>query len=212
MWNEFINFLVSAISSLSNIFGYNTGIIILVATLIIKLALLPLSVKIVHGTLRRQKDLKKIQPELDTLKTKYKNQPELMSKKTLALYKENKISFFDKTSLFGSIAQMPLFIGMMSAIPKIIRSGQSFLWISDIARPDVLLTVIAAGLTFLSTIIGPNLPEQRKAFMLYLPVLLTCLFLWKLSAGIGLYWVASNAVGIGQSIILRNKAKTLEDV
>ena len=133
-----------------------------------------------------------------------------MSKKTLALYKERGISLMDGKSLLIGLIQAPVFIAMFTAIKKLVSPGDSFLWIQNIASPDVILTVVAAGLTYLATVAGPNMTAQGKTMMTWLPVFLTLFFLWKLSAGIGLYWVGSNIVSVLQSIIMRRRAQTLQ--
>jgi len=209
MWDGFISLLTGLISFLTGILGNNVGLAILVSTLLIRFALLPLSIRIAYGTLRRQKELNELQPELDNLKSRYKNDPQQMSQKTLALYKERGISLMDGKSLLIGLLQAPIFIGMFSAISKMISSGDSFLWVNNIASPDIVLTVIAAGLTYIATVIGPNLSEQSKTVIVWLPVFLTMIFLWKLSAGIGIYWIGSNVVSVFQSFMLRRKAQAL---
>jgi YidC/Oxa1 family membrane protein insertase len=209
MWNEFISLLVSLITFLTGILGHNIGLAILVSTLLVRFALLPLSVKIAYGTLRRQKELNALQPEIDSIKSQYRDKPEQINQKTIALYKERGISLMDGKSLLAGLIQAPVFIAMFSAIRKIIGSGDSFLWIHNIAGPDIVLTLIAAGLTWIATLIGPNLSEQSKHIMMWVPVFLTLFFLWKLSAGIGIYWVGSNVVSVVQSFLLRRKTQTL---
>jgi YidC/Oxa1 family membrane protein insertase len=211
MWNEFISLFANIITYFSGIFGHNIGIAILVSTLLIRFALLPLSVKIASGTFRRQKQLEALQPEIDIIKTQYKDKPEQISMKTLALYKERGISPVDGKSLLGGFLQAPIFIAMFSAIRKIIGTGDSFLWIHNIAGPDIILTLIAAGLTGIATLTGPDFSAQSKNIMMWLPVFLTLLFLWKLSAGIGIYWIGSNLVSVVQSFLLRRKVQAIHN-
>lgn len=206
MWNSLIELLVKAMSQLSGIPGFNTGLIILVTSLVFRFAFLPLTIKVACNGLQRQKKLQMIQPQLDRIKHLYRNNPEQLNRQTLDLYKKNEIAFFDKKGLISGILQAPLFIGMISAINRIVGSGGTFLWISDIARPDILLTAIAAALSLLASTISPNFNEQGKAIIIWMPVILTAIFLWKLSAGIGLYWVASNLVNVLQSLIVRHKS------
>ncbi len=208
MWNEFTGLFANMISYFTGVFGHNIGIAILVSTLFIRFALLPLSVKIASGTFRRQKELDALQPEINSIKTKYKDKPDQINMKTLALYKENGISPMDGKSLLGGFLQAPIFIAMFSAIRKMIGAGDNFLWIHNLASPDIILTLIAAGLTGIATLAGPNLSAQNKNIMMWLPVFLTLLFLWKLSAGIGIYWVGSNLVSVIQSLLLRRRVQT----
>ena len=101
--------------------------------------------------------------------------------------------------------QAPIFVGMYTAIRKLVVSGGNFLWISNIAHPDILLAVIAGFITYLASSLSPNLSSQGRSLMVWIPVAITMIFLWKLSAGIGLYWVASSVVSLFQSLILRYK-------
>ncbi len=205
MWNSFIDLLVSVMSQFSGIPGFNTGLIILFTSLLIRFALLPLTIKIACDNLHRQEKLQLIQPELEKLKSKYKDSPEQLNRHTLELFKRHQIAFIDKKGLFGGLLQAPLFVGMISAIKKIVGTGEAFLWIRNIAHPDFLLIMIATVLSYIASVLTPNLSVQGKNIMVWMPVLLTVLFLWKLPAGIGLFWIASNLVSVIQSLVVRRR-------
>lgn len=205
MWNSFIDLLVNIMTQFTGIPGFNTGLIILFSSLLIRFALLPLTIKIACGNLHRQQKLQLIQPELEKLKSKYKNSPEQLNRHTLELFKRHQIAFIDGKGLLSGLLQAPLFIGMISAINRIVGTGEAFLWIRNIAHPDFFLIMIAAALSYIASVLTPNLSEQGRAMMIWLPVLLTAVFLWKLPAGIGLYWIASNLVNVFQSLVVRYK-------
>ena len=205
MWNSFIDLLVYVMTQFSGIAGFNTGLIILFTSLLIRFALLPLTVKTACGNLQRQQKLQLIQPELEKLKSKYKNSPEQLNRHTLELFKRHKIAFIDKKGLLSGILQAPLFVGMISAIKKIVGTGEAFLWIRNIAHPDFFLIIIASVLSYIGSVLTPNLSEQSRTIMIWIPVLFTAVFLWKLPAGIGLYLIASNLVNVFQSLIVRHK-------
>ena len=103
-------------SFFANIFGYilnflynlvnNYGLAIILFTVIIKLAMLPLSIK-------QQKSLKKntkIQKEMQILQFKYKNDPEKMNQAVMKLYKDNNVSPF--SGCLGSILQLILLLSV----------------------------------------------------------------------------------------------------
>ena len=183
MWNSFIDLLVNVMTQFSGIAGFNTGLIILFTSLLIRFALLPLTVKTACGNLQRQQKLQLIQPELEKLKSKYKNSPEQLNRHTLELFKRHKIAFIDKKGLLSGILQAPLFVGMISAIKKIVGTGEAFLWIRNIAHPDFFLVIIASVLSYIGSVLTPNLSEQSRTIMIWIPVLFTAVFLWKLPAG-----------------------------
>ncbi len=205
MWNSFIDLLVNIMTQFSGIVGFSTGFIILFTSLFIRFALLPLTVEAACGNLHRQKKLQMIQPELEKLRIQYKNKPEQLNHHTLELFKRHKISLIDKKGLLSGLLQAPIFIGMISAIKRIVGTGEAFLWIRNIAHPDFFLVITATALSYIASVLTPNLSEQSKTIMIWMPVLLTIVFLWKLPAGIGLYLVASNLVNVFQSLIVRYK-------
>lgn len=205
MWNSFVDLLANVMSVFSGIPGFNTGLVILFTSLLIRFALLPLTIKMSCGSLHRQRKLQLIQPELEKLKSKYKNSPEQLNRHTLELFRKHQVAFIDKKGLLSSLLQAPLFVGMISAIKKVVGTGEAFLWIRNIAYPDFFLTMIAVFLSYIASTLMPNLPENGRTLMIWMPVLLTAVFLWKLPAGIGLFWIASNLVNVIQSLIVRRR-------
>ena len=104
------------ISFLANIFGYvlnfiyeiikNYGLAIILFSILLKLLLLPLTIK-------QQKTLKKsqkIQSELKVIQERYKNDPEKLNKEMMALYKRENMSPF--SGCLSSIIQLVLLLGM----------------------------------------------------------------------------------------------------
>ena len=88
MWNSFIELLMHGIRLLADVFGSNTGLLILILSLLIRFALLPLSTRLASRTMERQRKLNKLQPELNQLKVKFKDKPERIPQETLAVYKK----------------------------------------------------------------------------------------------------------------------------
>ena len=139
------------------------------------------------------------------MKSKYKNSPEQLNRHTLELFRKHQVTLIDKKGLLSGLLQTPLFVGMISAIKKVVVTGEAFLWIRNIAHPDFFLTMIAVFLSYIATTLMPNLSENGKTLMIWMPVLLTAVFLWKLPAVIGLFWIASNLVNVIQSLIVRRR-------
>lgn len=97
---------------LYNIFG-DLGLAIIAITLLIKLVLWPLSNK----SIRSQKSLQDLQPKIDELKAKFKDDKQGMSLALMQLYKENKVNPF--SSCLPLIIQLPFLI----AIFKVFKDG-----------------------------------------------------------------------------------------
>lgn len=112
---------------LSNIFGsYGLGIIAL--TVIIRLAMWPLSV----SQQRSMKTMQQLQPKMKSIQDRYKNNPQVMQQKMMEFYKENK--FNPMAGCLPLLIQMPIFILLYSSLmsPQFISmAGQSdFLFIN----------------------------------------------------------------------------------
>ena len=209
LWNGFVDLLIGGLISLSQVYNGNMGLAILTLSFIVRFALLPLSLKLSYRSILHQLQLKKLQPELQRLQTRYKNKPDRLAEETLKLYKRYGVSPIDGKGILGGLLQAPIFMGMFTAIRRGVGSGERFLWVGDLTQPDFFIMLIVTGLAYIATALTPNVSDQARNLMMWLPVILTAIFLWRLSAAIGLYWAASNTVGIIQAGILRYKTRHL---
>ena len=75
----------------------------------------------------------------------------------------------------------------------------------SLATPDAAVTAIVLLLTAISAYYFPSAAGGPAMFMVVVQVLVTAFILWKLSAGLGLYWAASAAVGAVQTFVLRHE-------
>lgn len=127
------------------VFLYNTvalqdiGLAIITLTLIIKIILYPLSVK----SIKAQKALQDLQPKMEALKKKYKNQPELLGREMMALYKAHNIS--PASSCLPLLIQMPFLI----AVYQVFRNGfkeESLSWLYSFVSNPHTINPLAFGL------------------------------------------------------------------
>jgi len=105
--------LYNAFIGLIAIFPWiDAGIVVVLLTIIVKLILFPLSQK----SVRSQMEMKLIQPEIDALKIKYKDNKQEQSLKTMALYKEKGINPF--SGIFLTLIQIPILIALYMVFYK----------------------------------------------------------------------------------------------
>ncbi len=194
-----------ALYALSQLYGGNLGLAILTLSLIVRLALLPLTLGLTRRAQEQQAKLRRLQPEIDRLNRRYRNDPERLGMETLKLYRKSGYNPLDLKGLLGNLAQLPLGFGLFQAIGQGLGQGSRFLWIGDLAQPDVLLTLLTGVLTLAASLLAPDLPRQYRLLLMALPALVTVFFMWRLAAGIGLYWAASTAVSLAQAAWLRRK-------
>ncbi len=203
LWYVYISFLQAVLFVLSHAFGGNLGLAIIALTMMVRLLLLPMTLKLSRRAIVQQRLLQKIQPQLQLLRKKYAHDPKRLTQESTRVFKSYGVHPVDGHGIMGVLLQLPIVLGLFAAVKRAVRSGGRFLWIADIAKPDFLLTMIVAILTYVSMIISPNPLAHSKIFYLLLPALATLFFLSKAAAGIGLYWAAYNAIGVFEKIILR---------
>ena len=113
----------------------DVGIVIIIITVAIKLALYPLT----KASIVAQKSMTDLQPKLEALKKKHKEDKQALAQETMKLYKENKVNPLG--SCLPILVQLPIFI----AIYWVLRAGlttQDFSGLySFISNPEHINTV-----------------------------------------------------------------------
>ena len=201
IWSSFLDLLRVVLFSLAHVCGGSLGGGIVLLSLLIRLALLPLTLRLAIRAHEYQAVIRRIRPKLDALQKCHAKNPAALAVATRELYSANGIGLAPKGTLLGTIVQMPIGAGVYQVIAASAKRVARFLWIGDLSRPDALVASVAAGLAGAAVAAGPSTGASRFAVAVASAV--TFLVAWKLSAGVGLYWVASNIVGVVQSLLLR---------
>ncbi len=118
----------------------NYGITILLLATLVRLLLHPLNMT----SMKSMRAMQKLQPEIERIREKYKNDPQAMNTATMALYKENKVN--PTGGCLPMVLQMPLFFALYAVINNAIdlRQAPFVAWIHDLSAPDLVLPL--AGL------------------------------------------------------------------
>ena len=199
--------LLSFISALTTLFDGNLGWAILALSLAARLALMPITLGMARKGLVNQRKIKALQPELEQLKERLRDRPQEMMAEMSKLYERNGVKFFDRSTLIGALLQLPVFALLYEAIKDASAKGGPFLWMKSLASPDGWLTVLVLVLSAVATYYFPTASESTQHMMVYLQVIVTGLFIWQLSAGLALYWLASSVVSVLQTVVLRWEAR-----
>ena len=195
-------FLAAAMSFLAQLFDGSMGWAIVALALAVRLALLPLTLHLARKMLANQEKVRLLQPQVTAIKERLAANPQEMFKAISALYKENGAHLLDRSSLLGGLLQLPVFALLYKAIGNASAGAGSFLWIRQLAAPDVLLTALVLLLTAVSAWYFPS-ADGPVLWMVALQVMVTAFIVWKLASGLGLYWAASALVGTLQTLVLR---------
>jgi YidC/Oxa1 family membrane protein insertase len=134
-----------------------------------------------------------------------------MQKKVMEMYKEHKVSPFG--GCLPLVIQMPIFIAFYQSLYKFdfkVAEHASFLWIPNIGQPDpyFILAILAAVTTYLQqrvSMVDTKDPTQKT--MLYFMPFFMAWIAYKMPAGLPLYWVVFNILGILQQMYVNMTAE-----
>ncbi|PKN04661.1 MAG: protein translocase component YidC, partial [Deltaproteobacteria bacterium HGW-Deltaproteobacteria-9] len=196
---------IPALYILNFLFGFvqNYGIAIIILTTIIKIIFWPLG----NMSYKSMNEMKKLQPKIEALKEKYKNDQTKIGQETMALYREHKVNPF--SGCLPMLIQIPVFFGLYKALMYSIelRHSPFFFWIQDLSAKDpyYITPVIMGATQFISQKMTPAMgdPMQQKV-MLLMPVIFTFFFL-NFPSGLVIYWLFNNILQIGQQYYINKK-------
>ena len=181
----------------------NYGWAILILTVIINVALLPLRISTIKSAMRMQK----LQPQVAAINEKYKRykltDPRQAEKnrELQDLYKREGVNPLG--GCLPNLLQLPFLWAFYTMLGSAIELRHaSWLWIHDLSSPSHLLTVCFVISMFLMQQLTPQAgmdPAQQKMMQFTMPLLLG-VFTWNLSAGLSLYWAAGNVISIVQQM------------
>lgn len=186
------------------------GTSIIILTVLIRLILWPINGK----GLKNQKILTKIQPDIEDLKKKFKDNKEAQAKALMELYSKNKIN--PLAGFLPILIQIPIIFALWRVFLNSVKSYTGllyrfveppiqiqsvFLGMFDLTGKSVLLAVIAGVLQYFQTKMilpsankagngnTPNFNRIMSQQMLYLGPVLSVVIFWNLPAALPLYWI-----------------------
>lgn len=191
----------------------NWGVAIILLTFLIKGLFWPLTAK----SYASMEKMKQLQPLMNNIREKYKDNREQMNKEVMALYKTYGVN--PASGCVPILVQLPVFFGLYQALLTSIAlrhasfitylPGTDLIWLADLSAKDPLyITPIIMGLTmFLQQRMSPPPadPMQRK-IMMFLPLIFTVLFL-NFPSGLVLYWLVNNVLSIFQQWLMMRKTR-----
>mgnify|MGYP003584287260 CR=1 FL=1 len=213
------NFLASIISPFEEILKFmitilhggfsNYGVIIILLTIIIKMLLLPLTLK----QDKSMRAMKKIQPEMDSVREKYKDNPQEMNKAVMELYQKHNVNPFG--GCLPVLLQLPILWALFNVIknPVIIPKDAHFLIFSLQAKDSLyILPVLNALIAFLQQKImnigGKSNPQMEMMTYIF-PVMMFAIS-FSMPAGLQIYWITSSAISVLQQYLI-NKWATIKE-
>ena len=220
--------LINALIILDRIVGGNFGLAIILFTMLLRIATLPLTT----NQYRSMKNMQAAQPVIQELQKKYKD-PKRRQEEMTKVYREFGINPLGCLAPF--MIQMFVFAALYRALAytvggnpeslvglsqrlydwSFLRDGlplnQHFLWL-DLGKPD--RTLILPILVFVTTYVqqkvsqtpnpNPQQAQQQQMMTWMMPLVITS-FMLSLASGVGVYWVISNLFSLFQSYYVYGK-------
>lgn len=188
----------------------NYGVAIIVLATLVRVVLHPLNM----ASMKSMRAMQKLQPEIERIRAKYKDNPQAMNTAMMALYKENKVN--PAGGCLPLLLQMPLFIALYSVLFNAIELRQApfFLWMNDLSAPDRLfevagfpirlLPLLMAGTGYLQVKMMPQSPQAGMPNMAIMNLIML-VFFYNLPSGLVLYWTVMNVLTMAQQwLVLRD--------
>ncbi|GAM08500.1 membrane protein insertase YidC [Geobacter sp. OR-1] len=183
----------------------NYGLAIIIITIILKILFYPLT----HTSYKSMKEMQKLQPKMQELKEKFKNDKDGMNRAVMELYKAHKVNPLG--GCLPMVVQIPVFFALYKALMFSIelRHAPFYFWIQDLSAKDpYYVTPLVMGVTmFIQQKMTPtNMDPVQAKMMLMLPVVFTFMFL-NFPSGLVLYWLVNNILTIAQQSYINRTVK-----
>jgi YidC/Oxa1 family membrane protein insertase len=199
--------------------GLSWGWAIVALTVIVRIAMIPLTVKQQQSF----RSMQALQPEIKKLQAKYKNDRQKLNEEMMAYYKENKVNPFG--SCLPLIIQLPIFFALYVVLVDIaeeVQAGEDLSmlwgWIPDIAislndlPPTTLWPLMAIYVLSQmgATLLMPtSVDPKQKYIFLFLPIVFAYFIVSppigasSFPVGLLIYWITTNLWTVGQAFVIR---------
>ncbi|EDY83576.1 60Kd inner membrane protein [Verrucomicrobiia bacterium DG1235] len=214
-------FLLQIMNGIQGVVG-NWGVAIILLTLIVRGALLPITLL----SMKSMKKMSKLQEPMKALKEKFPDDTQKQQQHMMELYKLNKIN--PVAGCLPMLLQIPIFFALF----YMLRSAAElrfadFLWISDLSKPDTIATIpnfpilgdFALNLLPFVWVITlayqmwtmptPSVDNAQAKMMKFMPFIFFP-FTYMFSSGLVLYWTVSNVFTIGQQWLVKRGGDEFE--
>lgn len=200
----------------------DVGVVIVLVTLIIRLILAPSF----HKSLKSQQAMNALQPKLNEIREKHKDNKEEQAKATMALYKEFKIN--PLSSCLPLLIQLPILIALYQVFRKALSNNLTglyafvtkpehinpqFLHFLDLSKPSLVLGILAGLAQFWQSklMMAKNtkgMDSTQKIMSMqttYVLPIISMIIAIKLPAGLPLYWIVTTLFAVAQQYYIIKK-------
>jgi len=185
--------------------GY--GWVLILFGVMMRIVLFPLNQKGMKAQMRNMA----VQPLMQEIQAKYKDNPEKLQKEMMKLYKEH--GFNPLAGCLPMLLPWPVLIALFFVFQNTIElRGVSFLWLPDLSAPDplyILPLFLGVSMFLLQWVSMKSIPQQNpqmKMMMYIMPVMMVFIF-FQLASGLNLYYATANIATLPQQVWIAKERK-----
>ena len=203
------NFLQEVLIWLHQTAGFSWGWSIVVLTVMVRIVLVPITVKQIHS----MQALQAHAPEMKALQQKWKHDKQRQNEELMKFYRENKIN--PAASCLPIVLQIPIFISLFyvlrhfdDRVLPIYGGSVDWLHLVDITQPvkdgwgPLLLVIYVASQLSSSYFMSSTMQGAQRIMLMVLPIVFVP-FILNFPAGLMLYWLTTNLWTTGQGLVTR---------
>jgi YidC/Oxa1 family membrane protein insertase len=216
--------------------GLSWGFSIIALTVVVRAALIPLTLK----QFRSMQGLQRLSPQIKELQAKYKDDRQRLNQEMMKFYQENKVNPFG--SCLPLVAQLPVFFALFYMLRKDLKidicgpeerivavakemgktlttigcdqvdpGSASFLFINDLTAKATggvlaILLVLYVGSQLLSSVLMSVTADRNQRFIMIALPFVFVPFIQSFPAGLLVYWITTNLWTVGQQYLIRRTA------
>ncbi len=206
--------VVSVVLALLNFlhinFNLSYGWVLMIFGVLMRILLFPINQRAMRAQIKNMA----VQPLLQEIQKKYKDQPEKLQKEMMKLYKDH--GFNPMAGCLPMLLPWPVLITLFFVFQNTIQlRGESFLWLPNLSAADplyILPVVMGLSMFLLQWISLRSMPTpnpQMKIMMWLMPIMMTAIFL-NFASGLNLYYATANIATIPQQYLIAKERKALK--
>lgn len=193
----------------------NWGVAIVLMTLILKIVTLPFTL----AASRSAKRMQKLQPLMQEVREKYKDNPQKLNQATIEIFKQHKVN--PMGGCLPVLITIPLFVGFFTMLQGTAELRyQDFLWVSDLSAPDTVWRFLGLPLNIMPLLMGatmvfqmrltptPTTDNAQAMIFKFMPIVFT-LICYNFAAALALYSTVNGVFTIIQQLLVN---KFMKDV
>ena len=213
--------------------GFSWGFSIIALTIVVRAALIPLTLK----QFKSMQALQRLAPEIKELQAKYKDDRQRLNQEMMKFYQENKVNPFG--SCLPLVLQLPVFFSLFYMLRKDLKldicpgivqyaaahhttvtattcnqvdpGSAKFLFIPDLTAQAtgwvlVVLLVLYVGSQLLSSVLMSVTADRNQRYIMIALPFVFVPFILRFPAGLIVYWITTNLWTVGQQYVIRRTA------